>query len=385
MTTRTLLTLAVAVVGLVLAGTSGHDALSAAANAGVGPELESTGPITFGPEGTLFVADNRAATIYALDLATHGSGAVLGTKSVPAVDQKIAALLGTDAREIQIADLAVNPVSHNAFVSVSRGRGAGARPVLVRIDGAGSLDVIALGGVEYTTVELPNPPGAASNADGDRPVPRRDGSWLANGRVRMQTITDMAYIDGQLFIAGLSNDEFSSKLRSVAYPFSDAGAGTSVEIWHAAHGQFETESPVYTFVPYDIDGEQSLIAGYLCTPLVQFPIAELKPGAKVMGKTIAELGNRNRPLDMIVYAKGGRDYLLMSNTSRGVMKIPTETFGTQSALTRNVGDGGQAGVTYETIAQMTGVEQLDLLDAQHAIVIARNDAGVASLESVMLP
>ncbi len=384
MTTRTLLTLSVAVVGLVIAGASGHDALSAAANAGVGPELESTGPITFGPEGTLFVADNRAAAIYALDLAAHGSGASPGTKSVPAVDQKIAALLGTDAREIQIADLAINPVSRNAFVSVSRGRGAGARPVLVRIDGAGSLDVIALGDVEYTMVELPNPPDATPSADGDRPVPRRDGSWLANGRVRMQTITDMAYVDGQVFIAGLSNDEFSSKLRSVAYPFSDASAGTSVEIWHAAHGQFETESPVYTFVPYNVDGEQSLIAGYLCTPLVKFPIADLKPGAKVMGKTIAELGNRNRPLDMIVYEKGGRDYLLMSNTSRGVMKIPTAGFGA-SSVTESVGGGGTAGAAYETVSQMTGVEQLDLLDDMHAIVIARDDSGVANLEAVMLP
>ena len=78
--------------------------------------------------------------------------------------------------------------------------------------------------------------------------------------------------------------------------FSTVSDGTSVEIWHAAHGQFETRSPVYTFVPYTIDGEQNLIAGYLCTPLVKFPIDNLQPGAKVMGTTIAELGNRNRPL-----------------------------------------------------------------------------------------
>jgi hypothetical protein len=37
-----------------------------------------------------------------------------------------------------------------------------------------------------------------------------------------------------------------------------------------------------------------------------------------MGTTIAELGNRNRPTDMIVYRKGGKDYLLIANTSRGV-------------------------------------------------------------------
>ena len=104
-----------------------------------------------------------------------------------------------------------------------------------------------------------------------------------------------------------------------------------------------------------------------------------------MGTTIAELGNRNRPLDMIVYKQGGKDYLLMSNTSRGVMKVPTETFDSQSALTEPVAGGDTAGVAYETISQMKGVEQLDLLDESHALVIARNDAGMANLEVVTLP
>jgi hypothetical protein len=63
-----------------------------------------------------------------------------------------------------------------------------------------------------------------------------------------------------------------------------------------------------------------------------FPLASLKPGAKVTGTTIAELGNRNRPLDMIVYQKGGQDYLLMANNSRGVMKIPTAAFAAAQAL-----------------------------------------------------
>ena len=46
--------------------------------------------------------------------------------------------------------------------------------------------------------------------------------------------------------------------------------------------------------------------------------------AKIKGRTIAELGNMNTPLDMIVYQKDGKDYLLLANDRRGVMKIPTE-------------------------------------------------------------
>ena len=154
----------------------------------------------------------------------------------------------------------------------------------------------------------------------------------------------------------------------LSYPFSNIDQGTSVEIWHTAHGQFETQPPVYTFVPYEIDGEQNLIAGYPCTPLVKFPVSGLKPGSKVMGRTIAELGNRNRPLDMVVYGKDGRDYLLMSNTSRGVMKIDTEGFGDAEGLAVYVPDGDAAGVAYQTVSQLTGVEQVDLLDQKRAIV-----------------
>ena len=365
MSLRTLFSLC-ALVGLFAFLLAPQPAVSAAE----GPTLASGGPLTFGPNNVLFIADNAGAKIVALELGTRVSGGTPGTKDVPMIDQKIAALLGTDAREIQINDLAISSTSKNAFISVSRGQGANAMPVLLRVDGAGEIDVISLDDVTYTQAALPNAPEATPGA-------RRNP--------RASSITDMAYVDGRLFIAGLSNEEFSSKLRSVAYPFTTVNEGTSVEIWHAAHGAFETRSPVYTFVPYEIDGTQNLIAGYLCTPLVKFPVDNLQPGAKVMGTTIAELGNRNRPLDMVVYQKGGRDYLLMSNTSRGVMKIPTEGFGSQAGLTDPVPDGDQAGIGYETIAQMTGVEQLDLLDDQHVMVIARNEAGQANLEAVMLP
>ena len=184
--------------------------------------------------------------------------------------------------------------------------------------------------VPYSRVKLPNPPDETTTLvlQGGRefPIPNYPSNQETEGMLSsfsVQTITDMAYTDGRLYVSGLSNEEFASKLRSIAYPFKDVDAGTSAEIWHAAHNQFETRSPVYTFVPYDIDDEPHLIASYLCTPLVKFPVSSLAPGADVRGVTIAELGNGNRPLDMVVYQKNGQDFLLMSNNRRGVMKIPT--------------------------------------------------------------
>jgi hypothetical protein len=347
---------------------SGGGATKTEAMNGSNPTFKTIGPLAFSPDGVLFAGDTQAAAIFALDLGKAATGGAPGAKAIPAFDQKVAALLGTDVREIMVTDLAVHPKTRNAFASVMRGAGTNAQAALLRIDGAGKIEVVAFSDVKFSKVDLPNAPAA-------NPGNQRDP--------RTSSITDMAFVDGRLYVAGLSNEEFSSKLRSVSYPFNTVDNGASVEIYHGNHGQFETRSPVYTFVPYKVKGETNLIAGYLCTPLVKFPVNSLKSGAKVMGTTIAELGNRNRPLDMIVYQKDGKEFLLMSNNSRGVMKIPTEGFGDAASITARVAD--KAGVGYETITAMKGVEQLDLLDAKSTIILARTDAGVLNLDVVALP
>ena len=340
------------------------------ASNGVGPAFQSIGPLTFSPDGLLFAADTQTASIFALELAPLADGGTPGAKAIPEIDKQIAALLGTDVREITLTDLAVHPKTRNAYISVMRGQGTASQPALLRVDGAGTIEVLSFEKVKFSKVALPNPP-AANGAN-----PQRNP--------RTSSITDMAFVDGRLYVAGLSNEEFASKLRTVSYPFDTVNNGTSVEIYHGNHGQFETRSPVYTFVPYRVNGEMNLIAGYLCTPLVKFPVDSLRPGAKVLGTTIAELGNRNRPLDMIVYRKGGKEFLLMANNSRGVMKIPTDSFAAAEQITARV-DSETGGVPFETVTSMKGVEQLDLLDDARTIVLARSEAGVLNLDVVSLP
>ena len=194
----------------------------------------------------------------------------------------------------------------------------------------------------------------------------------------------MAFADGRLWVAGLSNEEFASKLRAIPYPFASIDAGTSVEIYHGNHRAVETRSPVNAFVPYALNGEQYLLAGYTCTPLVKFPISNLKPGQKVRGVTIAEFGAGNRVLDMIVYRKGGQEFLLTTNNSRGVMKIPTNTFAAAAPITAPV-ETETGGVPFEKVTTMTGIQQLDKLDDNNSIVVARNAAGGVDLQVVALP
>jgi len=324
-------------------------------------DIKSVGALAFGPEGILFVGDPQGAAVFALDTGDRTPGKGAGPK-VEKIDGKIGSLLGIEPNQILINGMAVNPISGNTYLSVSRGKGPDAKPAIVRVTREGKPEEFALKGVKFARTELPNPP--------------------AQGGKRAETITNIVFIKDRLLVSGLSNEEFASKLRVIPFPFAPADKGASVEIYHGSHDRVETASPVRTFVAYDINGEANILAAYTCTPLVKIPVSQLKPGEKVKGVTIAELGNGNRPLDMIVYKKDGKDYILMANSARGVMKIPTEGIEKIEAITQPV--RGTAGLKYQTVEGLKGVQRLSAFDAEHCLVLVKNGDSL-NLETVELP
>ena len=358
-------TLSIAVCLLLVLGSTKVQAAEDGLQQGT-PQLESAGALAFGPDGILFVGDAAQGAIFAIDTGDAKESSERPQLEVKGIDQAIAGQLGVTPRDILINDLAVNPASGNVYLSVSRGRGPDATPVLMRVDSQGKISEVSLKNVRFDQTPLPN-------------VPAPGGEGRQNKRA--QSITDLAYVDGRLFIAGLSNEEFASKLRAVEFPFQKADPGTSVEIYHGAHGKFETDSPIRTFVSYGIEGEPHLLAAYTCTPLVQISIKDLTPGAKIKGKTIAELGGGNRPLDMIVYEKDGKQFVLMANSRRGIMKISTEGIENAESITTKTGVAGQP---YETITDWKGVDQLDSFDAKQALTL-RKEGESMLLETVALP
>ncbi|HWC76091.1 MAG TPA: hypothetical protein VG778_01450 [Blastocatellia bacterium] len=337
--------------------------------------VQSLGSLAFGPDGVLFAADTKAAAIVAISTGDTKAGANGKLIKGDAINDKIAAMLGTTADQILIEDMAVNPISRNVYMSVSRGRGPDAVPVLVRVKGDGQIEVVSLEKVKHSVVELPDaPPVAAAAAQGARQAPSRQ-----------ESITDLAFVNGKVVVAGLSNEEFGSSLRAIPFPFQAASKPTGVEIYHGAHGRFETRAPVRTFVPFKIGSQDHILAAYTCTPLVQFSLNEVKPGAKIKGKTIGEFGNRNRPLDIIVYEKDGKTFLLIANSSRGIMKITTDKIDSTESIVDPVPGGGTKGLPLETIASWTGITQLDRLDKQHAVVVRKGEGTALNLESLPLP
>ncbi len=151
-------------------------------------------------------------------------------------------------------------------------------------------------------------------------------------------------------------------------------SGTSVEVFHGAHGKYETHAPIRTFMPYELEGKAHLLASYTCTPLVTFPIDQLEDGAHVKGSTIAELGFGNTPLDMIQFDKAGEPYVLILNSRRGGMRIKASDIEAAKPITDDkhiTFDTPFAGVPYRTVP-MGGVVRADNYDAENLVVLHRD-------------
>jgi hypothetical protein len=344
-------------------------------------ELKSAGALAFGPAGVLFVGDSLGGSIAAIDTNDRTAPKGAASVDVDGLDAKIAAMVGIPADQIVVNDMKVNPISKNVYLSVSRGKGPDAQPLIVKVDTTGAVSNVSLDNVKFAQLSLVDAP--ASN-----PSARQDP--------RTTTITDMNYVNGKLLVAGMSNEEWSSALRSIPVPFQSAEQGATLQIWHDSHGRYETQSPVRTFVPYTIAGQQYVLAAYTCTPLVRIPVSDLKAGAKVKGQTIADLGAGNQPLDMVPYKKDGREYILVANTAFGLLKVQADHLETYPTIDSPTKNPGTAGMPFEKITSVTNVKQLSQLDASNAVVLTANagagpayapgpPVGPMSLKTIALP
>jgi hypothetical protein len=154
---------------------------------------------------------------------------------------------------------------------------------------------------------------------------------------------------------------------------------SSLEIFHVAHGQYETHAPVRTFMPFRIDGTPHILAAYTCTPLVAFPVGDLRNGAHVKGKTVAELGGGNAPLDIISFENDGAERILISNSSRTVMLIDAATLPGAESLTEPMQKRyGTAGVDF-TALPLVGVLEMAMLNDENVLLLQRQ-AGDGSLQ-----
>ncbi len=345
-----------------------------------GALLKSAGALAFDNANTLFVGDSKAGIVHAFELSdsqlTDQSGYELGRAKTfegrtifNDINAEIGRLVGLPADQVQINDIVVHKPTKQVFLSVHRGLGPDAEALILRVN-QGEIEPVDLGKAAHSKQDV----GA---------IPQDEAIEFGRPLYAL-AITDIDYYYGEIFVAGVSNEEFDSTLRRISYPFEGEVGASKIEIWHAVHAQWETRAPIVTQTIVELNGVPTLIALYGCTPVVRIPLSDLEDGKQVRGTMIAELGYGNSPVDTVSYANAwsGAQNVLVTNTHRSAASYTLETLASAEAMP--FGEGvkplfGIGGAEYTPIP-ISGVVHLDTVDETWAVTVRENPENPRVLE-----
>lgn len=366
---------ALAAVALTAAQATAQQPLLKSAATG-NPEVKSIEAIAFGPQGLLLIGDSAGRQIVAVD--TKDTKPVTWTKTdIPNIDGALAGRIGTTAKGIEIVKIAVNPASSRAYFAVRKLDDK--KGIILTLDGDGKVNEFALDSVTYAALPLP-------------------------GTSKIQRITDVVWADDRILATVQASETFGSKIFSAPVPLTHKAAGSmfSTETFHVAHNKWETKAPIYTVIPYEEAGQKYLVGAFTCTPLVKYPLNDLKPDAKVKGQTLIEVGNGNNPRDMFTYKKNGKTYILISTFRMFHQRQPVgpspywvvridHTILTEKdkvnekAIWRTDKQLKPITDRASVVETFHGVMLMDRLGEDRALVIRTDDKGNKSLAALALP
>src|SRR5271154_5609407 len=280
--------------------------------------IQSVGPMTFADANTLEIADWRAGRLQALKLPPT-LRQPSGSFNLTDVSTPIARALQTEPNKLRFEGLAFRPESELAYLTLSVIRDDSVpEPKLVTVNANGEVTIVDLDTTVRTSIEVSERPAADKFIWRDVPE-------------ATLTVTDLTYYQGKLYVAGLSNETFASCLRVYDFPFAGKASATSGEMYHAVHNQIETRAPIRKMVIVPLNGEPTLVAAYTCTPLVTIPLKDLKDGAHITGKTIAELGWGSAPVDLVAFDAGQGPMVLLINSHKSADLMSVSSIAEASA------------------------------------------------------
>lgn len=328
------------------------------------PQIKSIDAIAFGPNGLLLLGDSKGTQVVAVDTGDTSPQA-WKVSEIGQIADKLAGRIGTTATGIEIVKIAVNPASGKAYVVIRKLDDKSS--LVLTVDGSGKINEFSLEKVKYARVSLP-----------------------VGDKAPVAKITDVCWADDRVLVCGqVDKGTFSSKIFSIPAPLENESKGViySTETYHVAHVRWETNAPIKTIIPYTEDGKRYVVGAFTCTPIVKYAIDDLKPGDKVQGKSVIELGNGNHPLDMFTYEKGGKQYILM-NTQRAFGKqfgpskywtvrvehniLQENAKINEKALRRLDSKNQPATDRAQMIDTFAGVMHMDRLDRERALVVREN-------------
>jgi len=339
------------------------------------PPIKSINVLSFAPEGVLLIGDGSGSQIVVIETGDDSARPKL-KQPIADIDAKMAARLGTKSDGIEIIDMAVNPASGTPYFAVRKQDDK--RHLILTVDAQGEIREFALNDVPYARVRL------------------------KAGEDNISRITDVAWAESKIIAAGRSNETFASKIFSINAPLNHDSAGSvySAETYHVSHRRWETKAPMSVLIPIRENDKTYVVGAFSCTPVVKYPLDSLKPGAQVKGTSVIELGSGNRPIDMFVYKKNGKPFVL-ANTFRfhhkrrpfgpspyWTVKFEQGLLGENKAVNEKAIrrlEGNKPVTDKITMVEtFHGVMQMDKLDDFQALALRQNDDGM-SLEVLALP
>ena len=340
-----------------------------------GLKFRQIGRMSFATDGVLLVADRGNGSVVAIDTGDTGSATPL-KKRIDTIDTLIAGALGTKATGVQIVDMVVNRINGRIYLSVIRKQDG--ISALLTIDGSGKVAAVNLAKARHVRITLPG-----------------------DGKAKVSNVTGVKLAGSRVLAAGQSGREFASKIYSIPLPLEhgNSAAVYSTETFHVAHGRWETRAPIQSFIPVKEKGKTYIVGSFNCTPIAKFPVDGLENGAKIKGTSVVELGSGNRPVDMFIYKKGGKDWLV-TNTDRFHHKRrpigPSQYWGCRVDMKYLGAKETNEKAARRTVKKKKGPEGMEVIDvlfgvkhidqfANDKVVVLRDTKGKLSLEPAVLP
>ena len=340
-----------------------------------GLKFRQIGRMSFATDGVLLVADRGNGSVVAIDTGDTGSATPL-KKRIDNIDTLIAGALGTKAAGVQIVDMVVNRINGRIYLSVIRKQDG--ISALLTIDGSSKVAAVNLAKARHVRITLPG-----------------------DGKAKVSNVTGVKLAGSRVLAAGQSGREFASKIYSIPLPLEhgNSAAVYSTETFHVAHGRWETRAPIQSFIPIKEKGKTYIVGSFNCTPIAKFPVDGLESGAKIKGTSVVELGSGNRPVDMFIYKKGGKDWLV-TNTDRFHHKRrpigPSQYWGCRVDMKYLGAKETNEKAARRTVKKKKGPEGMEVIDvlfgvkhidqfANDKVVVLRDTKGKLSLEPAVLP
>ncbi len=335
------------------------------------PEVASIHSLAFGPKGLLLIGDGDSGRVVAVET---GDDKPLGSfKKITDLNSSLAARFGLKAADMMVMAYAVNRDSGCAYFGLERQDDG--RVLLARVKPDGAIEEVKLDDVTYACAPLR--------------VSTEEGSAHINA---------ILWTDKQVIVSATATAAFSAHVMSVPVPIVHDARGVvgNAKSYHVTHGEWETAAPLERMALWEENGETFIVAGLTCTPVVKYPLKNLKDGAELKGVTPFDFGGGQQPMDMFVH--NGSLYVCVDGLEEPyVVRVKKELMSGKGGVNEKAptitdeNDDGQVVIVKKYASSVSfvpgfkNVIGMMQLSGTHALVLRQNKKNDVDLEAVALP